>query len=75
MQEYYILTQDPHYRTVIDWVFAHSLPYSPHLNRTRFSVPAGSVHTEFALRFGHCCPLVDPTLDLITGQPKNFQLK
>lgn len=74
MQEHYILTRDPHYRSVMDWIFSHSVAASIHLNRTRFSLPAGAVYTEFLLRFGHCCPIVDPTLDLATGLKLSLDL-
>lgn len=67
MQEHYILTRDPHCASVFDFIKQWDLRCEVHLNRTRFWVPEGSVYTEFALRFSHCCPPVDPSLDLATG--------
>ena len=70
MKEYYVLTTSPVYTHVLDFIKHHALACSIHLNRTRFSVPPGPVYTEFHLRFGDSCPLVDPQLDLATGLPK-----
>jgi hypothetical protein len=69
MRQYYILTVDPRANEVYDFIRDHRLVCSVHLNRTRFYVPEGSVLTEFLLRFGDCCLLVDPKLDLATGLP------
>ena len=53
---------------VIHWIYANSITFEAHLNRTRFWVPTGTpLHTEFLLRFAHCCPQVDPQVDLATG--------
>ena len=71
MREYYVLTLDPNFSAVLRWITDHKLTTEVHLNRTRFCVPDGVVSTEFQLRFAHCCPPVDPTLDLATGLPKN----
>jgi hypothetical protein len=68
--EHYVLTLDPRCPEVFGFITAHNLVLEVHLNRTRFWVPLGSVYTEFALRFGDCCPRVDPALDLTTGLPK-----
>lgn len=62
MTEYYILTLDPHIRSVIEFITAHDLTYELHLNRTRFFVPEGAITTEFLLRFSHCCARVDLTV-------------
>jgi hypothetical protein len=60
MSQYYILNQDPQALAVFKWIQAHGLSHDIHLNRTRFWVPLGStVYTEFALRFSHCCPIVE----------------
>lgn len=67
MREYYILTLDPNLGSVFNFIERNQLPFELHLNRTRFWVPEGAVLTEFLLRFGQCCNLVDPTLDLVTG--------
>jgi hypothetical protein len=69
MHHYYILTSNPQYAEVCAWVINHKLEYSVHLNRIRFLVPAGTIHTEFLLRYANCTSIVDPTLDLTTGLP------
>lgn len=69
--EYYILTLDPRLGEVFSWIERNQLVYHVHLNRTRFWVPHGALHTEFILRFSECCPPVDPSADLITGLGSN----
>ena len=69
MRHYYILNQDPRSKDLFEFIQHHNLRCEVHLNRTRFWVPDGSVLTEFILRFSECAHLVDPTLDLATGQP------
>jgi hypothetical protein len=59
MQEYYVLNQDPQVISVFKFITAHDLPHELHLNRTRFWVPPGLVHTEFVLRFAQICPCVE----------------
>jgi hypothetical protein len=67
MTEFYILTRDPQFANVLEFIRKHELVCEVHLNRTRFLVPYGSLYTEFALRYGHCCHIVDSHADLITG--------
>ena len=68
MNQYYILTSDPLYTHVVNWIRNHALECSIHLNRVRFWVPVGTpLYTDFVLRFGLHCPLVDPSLDTQTG--------
>ena len=75
MNEYYVLTLDPNFGSVLRWITDHQLVTEVHLNRTRFFVPNGPVNTEFQLRFAHCCPPVDPSLDTATALPrKNLPL-
>jgi hypothetical protein len=64
MNQYYILTLDPRAREVFTWLFQHKdlIDLDIHLNRTRFTVPEGSLLTEFLLRFADCCPRVDPSI-------------
>jgi hypothetical protein len=70
MLYYYVLTLDPNVRNVFDFIRQHRLAHEVHLNRTRFSIdPHSPAYTEFALRWAHCCPPLDPTLDLVTGLP------
>jgi hypothetical protein len=73
MHQHYILTQHPDFQDVINWVGSFPLQCEFHLNRTRFWVPDGSIYTEFALRWAHACPRVDPTLDLATGLPFDYR--
>jgi phosphosulfolactate synthase (CoM biosynthesis protein A) len=67
MHQHYVMTMDPRYVEVLEWIVLRKLESTVHLNRTRFYVPSGSVYTEFILRFGECCPLVNPNADLVTG--------
>ena len=74
MRQYYILTLDPRAREVFEFITYHKLTVEVHLNRTRFWIPNDSSQlTEFLLRFSDCCPLVDESLDLITGRPLQYQ--
>lgn len=70
MNQYYVLTLHPRAGEVIRWILDRKLDRDVHLNRTRFWVPDGPILTEFHLRFGDCCPWVDPRLDPATGLPK-----
>ena len=54
---------------VFTFIRIHNLSFEAHLNRTRFWVPEGMVLTEFLLRFGDRCTLVDALADLATGHP------
>ena len=66
--QHYILTLDPNMPHVVHWIRANSVDCEVHLNRTRFWVESDTpLYTEFLLRFAHCCPRVDPTVDLATG--------
>jgi hypothetical protein len=58
-REFYILSDDPEFVAVLNWVGSWPLRCEVHLNRTRFWVPLGPVYTEFALRWLHCCRPVD----------------
>ena len=62
MKEYYILTLDPNLGSVFRFIERNQLKFELHLNRTRFWVPDGAVLTEFLLRYGDCCPLVEDQL-------------
>ena len=70
MKQYCIFTQHPEFKDVINWMLSKELRHELHLNRTRFWVPAGIVHTEFMLRWYHCCSLVVENEDLILGTPR-----
>ena len=69
MRQYYILNSHPMLGAVYEFIRLHDLLYEIHLNRTRFWVPIhDEIYTLFVLRFADHCPLVDPTLDLLTGR-------
>lgn len=66
--QYYILTQNSRFTQVLSWLGQHGINYSVHLNRTRFELDINTrLHTEFMLRYGDCCDVVDPDADLVTG--------
>ena len=66
--QYYILTENAKFTQVLSWLGMHDIPYSVHLNRTRFLLATDSrLHTEFMLRYGDCVDAVDPRADLVTG--------
>jgi lipocalin len=67
--QYYILTQNPKFKEVLEWLDRHGQWYEVHLNRTRFTVESGRLVTEFMLRYSEYIDTVDPTLDLFTGLP------
>lgn len=62
MKQYAVLTRDPDFVKVLNWVTANDLTYEVHLNRTRFHVPENQLLTELLLKFCHCCFEVDETL-------------
>jgi len=68
--QYYILTENAKFTQVLSWLGMHNIPYSVHLNRTRFELDVNSkLHTEFMLRYGDVIDVVDLNADLITGKP------
>ena len=73
MRQYYILNLDPRSELVFEFIASHTLRVHVHLTRTRFWVPEGIVHTEFAILFGDCCLPVDDSLDLANGFPLSDQ--
>lgn len=58
-REHYVLSQHPDFVAVMNWVGSFPLRCDIHLNRTRFWVPLGPTYTEFVLRWGDVCPLVE----------------
>jgi hypothetical protein len=68
MKQYCVFTQDPMCKEVFAWVSNNNLQFEMHLNRTRFWVPDGPLHTEFLLRYSTICPEVDPNEDLQLGR-------
>jgi hypothetical protein len=67
MKQYCIYTQHPEFKSVVTWVVDKELRHEIHLNRTRFWVPDGHVHTEFMLRWYHCCSFVVDNEDYALG--------
>lgn len=62
MRHYYVLNQDPRLEEVFEFIEHHKLACEVHLNRTRFWVPDGSILTEFVLRYGDTCQIVEEEL-------------
>lgn len=73
MRQYYVLNLDPRAEQVFEFIKTHSLRVEVHLNRTRFWVPLGILHTQFVMQFSESCPIVDESLDLATGFPLSDQ--
>jgi len=66
--QYYILTENSKFTQVLSWLGMHNIPYSVHLNRTRFELDTQSrLHTEFMLLYSESIGVVDPDADLVTG--------
>ena len=66
--QYYILTENAKFTRVLSWLGQHDIPYSVHLNRTRFELDVDSrQHTEFMLLYSDAVGAVDPNSDLVTG--------
>ena len=51
MKQFAVLSRDPDFEAVINFIRLHDLKYELHLNRTRFWIAEGLVLTEFYLRF------------------------
>jgi hypothetical protein len=69
MKQYCIYTQHPEFGSVLEWIAERNIRAEVHINRTRFWVPTGSVHTEFMLRWYHCCSFVVDNEDYTLGTP------
>jgi hypothetical protein len=68
---YYVLTQNPEFKSIVYWLHDRMVTLDIHLNRTRFSIDTATrLHTEFCLLWSHACSIVDPSLDLATGLPQ-----
>lgn len=59
MKQYYVLTQEPRFKDILEWLDTHGEWYEVHLNRTRFTLEPGRTRTEFLLRYSECIGLVD----------------
>ena len=67
LKQYYILTQNPRFVEIVEWLDLHGEWFEPHLNRTRFTLTPGRSHTEFMLRYSeHVAKVTD--YDHITPQ-------
>ena len=68
--QYYVLTSNAEFKSVVYWLHDHNVKLDIHLNRTRFTLDTASkLHTEFCLRWSHAVSIVDTSLDLATGLP------
>jgi hypothetical protein len=55
----YILSQDPRFPLVLEFIRSHAIPFEAHLNRTRFTVDSrADYYLEFVLRYLDSCPQV-----------------
>ena len=71
--QYYVLTSNAEFKSVVYWLHDRNVKLDIHLNRTRFSIDSTSkLHTEFCVLWSHAVSIVDPTLDLATGLPKSL---
>jgi hypothetical protein len=68
VKQYYILTLDPEFLSVIKWIRANKIDFEAHLNRTRFWVKEGEEQAMFLLTWGSVCTPVLEDEDLITGK-------
>jgi hypothetical protein len=62
-----VFSRSPDFADILAWVQARGFKYEVHLNRTRFWVPDGALHTEFVLRWYHAVNKVADSEDLATG--------
>ena len=67
MKQYYILTLDPEFLSVVKWIKDNKIDFESHLNRTRFWVKEGEEMAMFLLTWGNVCIPVYDDEDLITG--------
>jgi hypothetical protein len=67
VKQYYILTLDPNFLSVVKWIRENNVKFEAHLNRTRFWVKEGEEMAMFLLTWGNACTPVDENADLITG--------
>ena len=51
MKQFAVLSRDPNFVPVLEFIEQHQLTHELHLNRTRFWIAEGLVLTEFYLRF------------------------
>jgi len=66
--QHYVLTVDPRFCAIADFIIVHELVNHIHLNRTRFWLDTTqSYYSEFLLRYADSCPRVDPEVDPVSG--------
>jgi hypothetical protein len=58
LRQYAIYTATPNFILCLEWVVKHEIKWEPHLNRTRFWIPEGPLHTEFLLRWSQHCEFI-----------------
>lgn len=68
MKQYYILTLDPEFLSVVKWIKENKIDFEAHLNRTRFWVNEGEELAMFLLTWGNVCIPVHEDEDLIIGR-------
>ena len=73
--QYYVLTQNTRFKDILSWLDTHGCWYEVHLNRTRFRLEQGRLYTEFMLLYSEHIRLVDDTLDLATGLPRDYSVE
>jgi hypothetical protein len=59
IHRYAVYTLDSEFSHCVGWAIQHGLAWEPHLNRTHIMIPNGPLLTEFLLRWGHSCDLID----------------
>jgi hypothetical protein len=59
MNQYCVYTRDDRFLEVAHWITSNKIKFEPHLNRTRFWIPEGTIMTEFLLKYSEICPIVN----------------
>jgi hypothetical protein len=55
--EHYVLTADPHFNEILEFIRTHDLPCEIHLNRTRFSLDSTrELYLLFLIQYADSCP-------------------
>lgn len=62
-----VLTENPKFTLILSWLGSNNIPYSVHLNRTRFHLDTSNkLYTVFMLLYSECVYQVDENQDLST---------
>jgi hypothetical protein len=67
MKQYYVLTQNPEFLSVLKFIKEHKLEFEAHINRTRFWISNKEVELMLLLKWGNNVGEVSPNEDLVTG--------